>query len=134
MDTGVRIGGVVHAVADMDDAIAQYSTILGVEPEFASENEETGLRVAMFRTGPTFVEIWAPTREGPVKSWVDSHNGGGLYLLSFHVSDVPATVERLRDAGVRMIGDPGPGNPIEGMVYVHPREFSGVLGLLYPHD
>lgn len=134
MGSGVRIGGVVHAVADMDAAIEQYRTILGIDPDFVHENEGTGLRVAMFRTDPTFVELWAATREGPIKSWVDAHNGGGLYLLSFHVSDVPATVERLRGAGVRMMGDPGPGNPIEGMVYVHPRELSGVLGLLYPHE
>ena len=60
--------------------------------------------------------------------------GGGLYLLSLHVDDVPATVARLRDAGVRLMGDPGPGNNIEGMVYVHPKGFSGVLALLYPHD
>jgi methylmalonyl-CoA epimerase len=134
MSSGVRIGGVVHAVADMDAAIAQYSAILGIEPEFVHDNEGAGLRVGMFRTEPTFVELWAPTREGPVKRWVDEHNGGGLYLLSFHVDDVPATVERLRDAEVRLMGDPGPGNAVEGMVYVHPKALSGVLGLLYPHE
>jgi methylmalonyl-CoA epimerase len=134
MSSGVRIGGVVHAVADMDVAIKQYSTLLGIEPDFVHDNEGAGLRVAMFRTEPTFIELWAPVRDGAVKRWVDEHNGGGLYLLSFHVDDVPATVERLRDAEVRLMGDPGPGNEVEGMVYVHPKGLSGVLGLLYPHE
>ncbi|NIR59192.1 MAG: hypothetical protein GWO02_06575, partial [Gammaproteobacteria bacterium] len=128
MSSGVRIGGVVHAVADMDVAIEQYRTVLGIDPEFVHDNEQAGLKVGMFRTEPTFVELWAPTREGPVQRWVEEHNGGGLYLLSFHVDDVPATVERLRKAEVRLLGDPGPGKEIEGMVYVHPKHLSGALG------
>lgn len=127
----IRIGGVVHAVRDLDAAVEQYQQILGIEAAGIGESEATGLRTAMFRTGPTFVELWAPTRDGPIQRWIDEHGDGGLYLLSFHCDDVPAAVERLRNH-LRLINDPGPGRPLSNMVYVHPRSLSGVLGLLYP--
>jgi hypothetical protein len=33
----------------------------------------------------------------------------------------------MRERGVRLLGDPGPGKPITGVVCVHPRETKGVL-------
>jgi len=127
----IQIGGVVHVVRNLDAAVAQYQEILGIEASGIGQNEQTGLRTAMFRTGPTFVELWSPMREGPIQRWIDEHGDGGLYLLSFHCDNVPAVVERLRGS-LRLINDPGPGHAIDGMVYVHPRSLSGVLGLLYP--
>ena len=34
---------------------------------------------------------------------------------------------RIHDTTVRLVGDPGPGNPIKGQVFVHPSETGGVL-------
>jgi hypothetical protein len=36
-------------------------------------------------------------------------------------------VTELRDKGVRLVGDPGPGNPVKGQVFVHPAFTGGVL-------
>ena len=43
------------------------------------------------------------------------------------VDDVNQSVADLRDRGVRLVGDPGPSNPVTGQVFIHPSETGGVL-------
>jgi hypothetical protein len=50
-----------------------------------------------------------------------------VYLVALAVDDIAAEVAGMRERGVRLLGDPGPGQPITGMVFVHPRETKGVL-------
>jgi hypothetical protein len=44
-----------------------------------------------------------------------------------NVDDIDATLTKLRDAGIRLVGDPGPGNPVKGQVFIHPAMTGGVL-------
>ena len=43
------------------------------------------------------------------------------------VDDTAATVAELRHKGIRLVGDPGPGNPVKGKVFIHPSVTGGVL-------
>jgi hypothetical protein len=43
------------------------------------------------------------------------------------VDDLQATLTELRDKGVRLVGDPGPGKPVQGQVFIHPSMTGGVL-------
>jgi hypothetical protein len=63
---------------------------------------------------------------GPIARGLASR-GEGVYLVALAVDDLETEVAAMRARGVRLIGDPGPGNPITGMVFVHPRETKGVL-------
>jgi hypothetical protein len=47
--------------------------------------------------------------------------------VSLAVEDLEAEVAAMRARGVRLIGDPGPGKAITGVVFIHPRETKGVL-------
>jgi hypothetical protein len=53
--------------------------------------------------------------------------GEGVYLVALAVEDIEAEVAGMRARGIRLIGDPGPGKPVTGVVFVHPRETKGVL-------
>ena len=43
------------------------------------------------------------------------------------VDDLQATLAALRAKNVRLVGDPGPGAPVRGQVFIHPSETGGVL-------
>ena len=53
--------------------------------------------------------------------------GEGVHLVAMKVDDLEKTVAELREKGIRLVGDPGPGNPIKGQVFVHPSVTGGVL-------
>lgn len=121
------IDHVVIAVPDLQKGIEQYEAIFGRSPDRTGEPPGAGFTNAFFDFPDTQVELVAPTNEdGPVGRRVKA-SGGGLYLMAMRVDDVTATVKQLRDAGVRLIGDPGEGKPVEGQVFVHPAASNGVL-------
>ena len=51
----------------------------------------------------------------------------GSAVIAMKVDDLEKTIAELREKGIRLVGDPGPGNPIKGQVFVHPSVTGGVL-------
>ncbi len=119
---------VVIAVKDLEDGIQKYRAIYGVEATDRGEPPGAGFKNAYFRFGgDSYVELVSPTNdEGPVGRRVAA-SGEGVYLLAMAVDDLAATLDDLRSKGVRLIGDPGAGNPVRGQVFVHPSATGGVL-------
>jgi methylmalonyl-CoA/ethylmalonyl-CoA epimerase len=118
---------VVIAVKDLDAAIEQYQTIYGMPVSDRGEPPGAGFRNAYFRFGDTFLELISPLSEsGPVAKRLAA-SGDGMYLVAMRVDDLGAAVEELREKGVRLLGDPGPGKPISGQVFIHPASAGGVL-------
>ena len=118
---------VVIAVKDLEAAIKQYETLYGVSVSERGEPPSAGFKNAYFRFGETFVELISPISEdGPVARRL-SQSGDGVYLLAMRVDNVEQTLAELRDKGVRLIGDPGPGKPVTGQVFIHPASANGVL-------
>lgn len=118
---------VVIAVKDLDESIAQFEKVYGVKATDVGEPPGAGFRNAYFRFGPSYLELVAPTNEsGPVGRRVAA-SGEGVYLLAMQVDDLEHAVAELRTSGVRLVGDPGPGKPITGQVFIHPSAAGGVL-------
>lgn len=119
---------VVIAVKDLDEGMKQFEKIYGIQATDIGEPQGAGFKNAYFRFGgPSYVELVAPTNEnGPVGRRVAT-SGEGVYLLAMAVDNLEQTVAELRDKGVRLIGDPGPGKPITGQVFIHPTAAGGVL-------
>jgi methylmalonyl-CoA/ethylmalonyl-CoA epimerase len=118
---------VVIAVKDLDASIKQYETIYGIQASDLGEPPGAGFKNAYFRFPGAYIELVSPTNEqGPVGRRVAS-GGEGVYLVAVAVDDLQSTVARLRDQGVRLIGDPGPDKPVTGQVFVHPSAAGGVL-------
>ncbi|HJM88798.1 MAG TPA: VOC family protein [Dehalococcoidia bacterium] len=120
------IDHIVIAVEDLDAAVAQYEAIFGQPVGRTGELPAAGFNQAFFEFGDTEVELVAPTSdEGPIANRVK--NGGGVHLLAMRVDDVDVALAGMREKGVRLIGDPGEGNPVTGQVFVHPASSGGVL-------
>jgi methylmalonyl-CoA epimerase len=121
------IDHVVIAVNDHDAGIKQYEAVYGVHAVDRADQPALGLKQAYFRFGDTYVEIVAPLGENSPIARRLSASGEGVYLVAMRVDDLDATLTDLRGKGVRLVGDPGPGNPARGQVFVHPANAAGVL-------
>ena len=118
---------VVIAVKDLDAAVGRYETIYGAPVSERREAEAAGMKMAFFRQGDSFVELVSNIDDkGPIAKRL-AERGEGVHLVAMKVDDLEAAVADLRGKGVRLVGDPGPGNPIKGQVFVHPAETGGVL-------
>jgi len=123
-----NIDHVVIAVHDLNEGMAQYEKTLGMKPSRLSDRPKEGFKSAFYDLpGGGFLELIQPTdATGPVAKGLAAR-GEGVYLVALAVNDIAAEVAAMRARGVRLIGDPGPGQPITGRVFVHPRETKGVL-------
>jgi len=85
------------------------------------------MKMAFFRFPESFVELVSNIDEtGPIAKRL-AERGEGVHLIAMKVDDIDKAVAELREKGVRLVGDPGPGNPVKGQVFVHPSETGGVL-------
>lgn len=118
---------VVIAVKDLDAAVARYETMYGAPVSERREAEAAGMKMAFFRQGESFIELVSNLGEGGPIAKRLADRGEGVHLIAMKVEDLAKAVEDLRGKGVRLVGDPGPGNPIKGQVFIHPAETGGVL-------
>lgn len=118
---------VVIAVKDLDAAVGRYETIYDTKVSDRSEAPAAGMAMAFFRFGDSYIELVSATGDqGPIAKRL-AEQGEGVHLVAMKVNDIDATLNRLRDAGIRLVGDPGPGNPVKGQVFIHPSVTGGVL-------
>jgi methylmalonyl-CoA epimerase len=118
---------VVIAVKDLDAAVGRYETIYGTPAADRTENAAAGMAMAFFRFGDSYIELVSATGDqGPIAKRL-SEQGEGVHLVAMKVDDLDKTITELRDKGIRLVGDPGPGNPAKGQVFIHPSVTGGVL-------
>ena len=118
---------VVIAVKDLDGAVGRYETIYGAAVSDRSEAPAAGMAMAFFRFGDSYIELVSATGDqGPIAKRL-ADQGEGVHLVAMKVDDIDATLTELREKGIRLVGDPGPGNPVKGQVFIHPSVTGGVL-------
>jgi methylmalonyl-CoA/ethylmalonyl-CoA epimerase len=118
---------VVIAVKDLDASVGRYETIYGSSVSDRSEAPAAGMAMAFFRFGDSYIELVSATGDqGPIAKRL-AEQGEGVHLVAMKVDDMDATLTKLRDAGIRLVGDPGAGNPVKGQVFIHPSMTGGVL-------
>jgi len=121
------IDHVVIAVKDLDAAVGRYETIYGATVSDRSEAPAAGMAMAFFRFGGSYLELVSATGDqGPIAKRL-AEQGEGVHLVAMKVDDLDKTLAELRDKGIRLVGDPGPGNPVKGQVFIHPSMTGGVL-------
>jgi methylmalonyl-CoA epimerase len=118
---------VVIAVKDLDAAVGRYEAIYGAPVSDRSEAPAAGMSMAFFRFGNSYIElVSAIGDQGPIAKRL-ADLGEGVHLVAMRVDDIEKSVADLREKGIRLVGDPGPGNPIKGQVFIHPSVTGGVL-------
>ena len=99
---------------------------LDISPEETLDAEQ--VRVVMVPVGESRLELLEPTAETSTIAKFISKRGEGLHHVCMRVPDLPATVKKLKQDGVRLVSDEiktGAGG--HGYVFVHPASTGGVL-------
>ena len=126
----VAIDHVGIAVPDLDEAIAFYRDVFGMEVAHSETNEEQGVREAMVAVGDSgsFIQLLAPLNEQSTIAKFIDRSGPGLQQLAYRVTDVEAVSAVLRERGVRLLYDaPKRGTANSRINFVHPKDAGGVL-------
>lgn len=115
------------AVKSLAEAKKFYQGLgLEVHAEEVSVGEK--VRLAMLPVGTSRIELLEPTAgDSPIAKFLDKR-GEGLHHVALHVDDLPAMVERMKQAGARFISEQikiGAGG--HAYVFVHPASTGGVL-------
>ncbi len=127
----MKIKGKHHlgiAVENIEEAMNIYCHGLGLEVAEREELPERGLRVAMIPLGESSIELLEPTDpESTIGRFIEKR-GPGIHHLAIEVEDIDASLERIKEAGLRLIDEvarPGVGGT--RVAFLHPKDTGGVL-------
>ena len=120
------------AVRDLDEGIALYRDLLGLELERTEEVPQENVRVAFLkldRAGAVgHVELLAPmSDEGAIARFI-AKKGPGLHHIAIAAEHIETVLERCREAGVTLLDEaPRTGAGGKQIAFLHPRSGGGVL-------
>lgn len=122
-----RIDHTAIVVRDLDEAIARYRSLLGIEPGARGVVEDQHIALAFLSIGDTQLELIQPTDEDSGVARFLARRGESLHHIAVRVPDIRAALAKLTDQGVELIDrEPRPG--FHGQIaFVHPRALDGVL-------
>ncbi len=123
-----RIDHIGVAVQELEPALELYRDALELRVAHREVVAEQGVEAVLLDVGENHVELLVPLdADTPVGRFL-AKQGPGLHHVAYQVSDIEATLQSLREAGLRLI-DEEPRTGIRGsrVAFVHPRSSIGVL-------
>ena len=116
------------AVEDLDVALELYAETLGMAFAHRETVAEQGVEAVLLDVGATHVELLRPLGPETAVGRFLAKRGPGLHHVAYRVADIDTELERLREAGVRLIDDsPRTGIRASRVAFLHPRSTRGVL-------
>jgi methylmalonyl-CoA/ethylmalonyl-CoA epimerase len=124
--SGARLSHIGIAVRAVDELIPFYRDVLGMD--VVPLDDADGARIAGFSAGESLVELLEPAQtDSPIGKFV-AKRGPGIHHVCFAVADLPTTLERCREAGIRLIDErPRLGAEGKHIAFLHPSSTGGVL-------
>lgn len=124
-----RLNHIGIAVPDIAAAIADYRHFYGarnITP--VRDLPEQGVRVAFVDLDNTQIELIEPLGEAsPIHKFLERNPKGGQHHICFEVPDIHEAQADLAAKGATILGKPRIGAHGTLVVFVHPRDFHGVL-------
>lgn len=123
---GTRIAHIGVAVRSLDELLPFYRDVLGLAGVPLDDSD--GARIAGLAAGESLVELLEPAEPGsPIEKYI-TKRGPGIHHICFAVDDLEATLERCREAGVKLIDEhPRMGAEGKRIAFLHPSTTGGVL-------
>lgn len=115
------------AVKSLDAALQFYEKQLGFAVGMRETVEQEKVNVAMLPAGSSRIELLEATGPDSVIAKFIEKRGEGLHHVAVKVPDLTASVDRLKQAGARLLNEPRPGAGGHLYVFVHPSSTGGVL-------
>lgn len=116
------------AVEDLEEAVALYRDRLGMAEQHRERVEEFGVEAVLLEIGNAHVELLTPIQPDSGVAKFLERNGPGMHHVAYRSDDIDATLDRLREAGFRLIDEqPRVGIRESRVAFVHPKSTGGVL-------
>ena len=129
---GTRIAHVGIAVRSAADLHSFYRTVLGMSE--AQLTDSDGARITGFHAGESLVELLETDKPDSHIGKFLERRGPGIHHICFAVDDLDGTLERCRNAGLRLIDDqPRVGAEGKRIAFLHPSSTGGILVELSEH-
>jgi len=125
------VGKIEHigiAVKDLDASNEVYTKLLGVGPYKSEGVESESVMTSFFQTGVNKIELLAATNSDSAIAKFIEKKGEGIHHIAFHVDDIYAEMDRLRNEGFVLLNEePKMGADNKLICFVHPKGTHGVL-------
>ncbi|MXZ27742.1 MAG: methylmalonyl Co-A mutase-associated GTPase MeaB [Gammaproteobacteria bacterium] len=125
-----RLNHVALATVDVEEAAAFYRDVLGAEVSVPKSLPEHGVTTVFVRLPNGTLELLEPLGDdSPISGFLKRATAGGMHHICLEVDDVLAARDRLREQGVRILGDGEPSIGAHGLpvLFLHPKDCFGVL-------
>ena len=125
-----RLNHVAIAVKDIPAASAVYRDTLGADISAAEPQPDHGVTTVFINLPNTKIELLEPLGEGsPITKFLERNADGGIHHVCYEVDDIIAARDKLISEGARILSDGEPkigahGKPV---LFLHPKDFNGVL-------
>ncbi|HEY4996879.1 MAG TPA: methylmalonyl-CoA epimerase [Solirubrobacteraceae bacterium] len=123
-----RIDHIGVAVEEIEPALELYRDRFELTVAHREIVSDQGVEAVLLDVGENHVELLAPLgADTPVGRFL-AKQGPGLHHVAYQVSDIEATLQKLKQAGLALI-DEQPRTGIRGsrVAFMHPRATAGVL-------
>ena len=122
----LRIRQIVLAARDLESAVQQACTTLGVDVIYRDpEVEKFGLVNALMPIGDQFLEIVSPTRADTAASRHLDRHGDSAYMLILQTDDLARERTRLARLGVRVVWESA--YPDMRAIHLHPKDIGAAI-------
>lgn len=123
-----KIEHVAIAVSDLDEALAHYKDVWGLEPQHRERVEDQGVEEAMLPLGDSYLQLLGSTGPDTTVGKFLERRGEGLHHIAYEVADLEATLRALKEKGVQLIDEePRKGGRGHMVAFVHPKGNRGLL-------
>ena len=125
-----RLNHVALATADVKQAAAFYRNVLGAEVSEPKPLPGHGVTTVFVRLPNSALELLEPLGENsPISGFLKRATAGGMHHICLEVDDILAARDRVREQGVRILGDAEPSIGAHGLpvLFLHPKDCFGVL-------
>jgi len=123
-----KLNHVAIATPDLEAASALYRDALGATVSAPLDLPEHGVTVVFVALPNSKVELLRPLgTASPIAKFLERNRDGGIHHICYEVADLGAAQARLAAHGARALGEPKIGAHGKPVIFLHPKDFGGVL-------
>jgi methylmalonyl-CoA/ethylmalonyl-CoA epimerase len=129
---GTKIAHIGIAVKSIAASLPFLTDVLGLAEIEIDDSD--GARIAAVQAGDSLVELLEPAADDtPIGKFI-ARRGPGIHHVCFAVDDLDGTLERCRQAGIRLVDEvPRIGAEGKRIAFLHPSSTEGILVELSEH-
>jgi methylmalonyl-CoA/ethylmalonyl-CoA epimerase len=122
-----RIDHIAVCVSDIDESLAKYKQLLGVDPTVRETVASQKTEACLLPIGESNIELISPAGNEGLQKFLEKR-GPGLHHIAVEIEGIEAALALLKSLGVPLIDEaPRVGARGHKVAFVHPKATGGVL-------